>query len=553
MKKNKRALWWIFQNGKKCIPSICLLTVISISAALLSLKFTDISKTVLDVATGQAEGDFVNACVWLVALLIVHLLLSLATTFVNVHSTAKMDIEMKKNIFSRIINKDYLSVSKYHSGDLLTRLTSDLQIVINGIMTIVPNVSLLLTNIIGGFIMLYRLDSFFALLVLGVGPLILISARVYSSRYKQLHKDCQAASGKVRSFMQETMQNILVIKSFSNQDSVLDHNAKLQKESYRLQIKRTKVSVIAHILMYVAFNASYYFALAYGAYKLSLGLMTYGTITAMLQLVGKIQAPFKNISGLVPQVLSIIASVERILEIEDLKEEPAATGVTVSRDIYEKMNSIEFKNVDFEYDDATKIIHNMNISVKKGEMAVIAGESGSGKSTTVKLMLGILNKNAGEIYMATDDGNIPLGMETRNLFAYVPQGNLILSGTIRENITFACENATDEEIIKAAKIAQIWDFISTLENGLDTELGEKGLGLSEGQLQRLSIARAILYDAPILLLDEATSALDSVTEVNFLNAVKELTDKTCIIVSHKKAAFDMCDKVINFNDFKGNN
>lgn len=549
MKKNKRVFRWIYDNGKKCIPSVALLTLISVLAALLSLKFTDISKTVLDVATGQAQGDFVRACIWLVALLVLHLVLNLASTFVSVHSTAKMDIEMKKNIFNRIINKDYLSVSKYHSGDLLNRLTSDLNIIIGGIMSILPNVALLLTNIIGGFLMLYRLDRFFAMIVLAVGPLILISARVYSSKYKQLHKDCQAAAGDVRSFMQEAMQNILVIKSFNNQNSVLEHNAKLQKKSYRLQIKRTKVSIIAHILMYVAFNVSYYFALAYGAYKLSVGLMTYGTITAMLQLVGKIQTPFKNISGLVPQVLSIIASVERILEIEDLKEEPT-TGKKVSRDIYEKMNSIEFKNVDFEYDEGTKIIHNMNISIKKGETVVIAGESGSGKSTTVKLMLGILNKNAGEIFMDTEEGKIPLGIDTRELFAYVPQGNLILSGTIRENIAFACENATDEEIIKAAKIAQIWDFISSLENGLDTELGEKGLGLSEGQLQRLSIARAILYDAPILLLDESTSALDSITESNFLSAVKELTNKTCIIVSHKKAAFDVCDKVINFNDFK---
>jgi len=547
---NKRVLRWIYDNGKRRIPSIILLTALAIFMALISLKFTDVSKNVLDVATGQAEGNFVYWCIWLVGLLLLQLTVQVVINFITVHVTAKMDIDMKRNIFRRLIGKDYISVSKYHSGDLLTRLTSDLSIIINGIISIVPNVALILTNIIGGFWMLYHLDRFFALMVLAVGPIIVLSARLYSTRYKQLHKDCQEAMGNVRSFMQEAIQNILVIKSFNNQHSVLDHNEELQRKSYKLQIKRTKLSIIAHILMYIAFNASYYFALAYGAFKLSKGLITYGTITAMLQLVGRIQTPFKSISGLVPEVLSIFASVERILEVEDLVDEEAS-GQEVSRDIYDKMKSIEFSEVNFSYDEQAPVIKDMNISIKKGETVVIAGESGSGKSTTVKLMLDILHKNSGEIYMDTEDGKIPLGSFTRSLFAYVPQGNLILSGTIRENISFACENANDEDIIKAAKIAQIWDFIESLENGLDTVLGEKGLGLSEGQLQRISIARAILYDAPILLLDEATSALDGVTEQNFLEAVKELTDKTCIIVSHKKAAFEMCDKVIDFNKFTG--
>ena len=198
--------------------------------------------------------------------------------------------------------------------------------------------------------------------------------------------------------LQSLKQNfsILVIKSFNNQHSVLDHNEELQRKSYKLQIKRTKLSIIAHILMYIAFNASYYFALAYGAFKLSKGLITYGTITAMLQLVGRIQTPFKSISGLVPEVLSIFASVERILEVEDLMEEDTSHK-EISRDVYNKMKSIEFSNVNFSYDESTPVIKDMSISIKKGESVVIAGESGSGKSTTVKLMLDILHKNSGEI------------------------------------------------------------------------------------------------------------------------------------------------------------
>lgn len=545
LKKHKHAhIWgWIAKNTMRCIPAIILLTLLSIGISLISLRFTAVSKSLMDIATGAQEGKLFYAIFRLIILMVLQLIVQVAITFLNVHADAKMDIELKRNVFRTLIHKDYSAVSKYHSGELLNRLTSDLGIIVSGVIAMVPNVALILTNLIGGFLMLYRLDWMFALMILSVGPLILISSRLYSRRYKQLHKDCQAAAGKVRSFMQETLQNLLVIKSFNSQNRVLDHNETLQRKSYRLQIKRTKISITAHILMYIAFNAGYYFALSYGAWKISKGLMTFGTVTAMLQLVGKIQTPFRDISGLVPKALSISASVERIQELENMPEE-SHSGIELDKDVYAAMDSIQFENVTFGYGEAM-VMENVSFSISKGSFAVIAGESGAGKSTAIKLLLGIIHPHSGEIYLKTTDGRrLPLGSNSRALFAYVPQGSLILSGSIRENICFARTDATDEEIIHAAKIAQIWDFIETLDQGLDTMLGEKGLGLSEGQIQRLSIARALLYDAPILLLDESTSALDSATETAFLRAVKSLTDKTCIIVSHKKAAFDVCDQVI---------
>lgn len=551
--QNKAAAKWIFSNSKRCIPSVAALTLLTTASALISLRFTIVSKNVIDIATKSVSGDLVHACAWLAGLLIVQLLISVATTFVNINASAKMDIAMKRRIFGILIEKDYLSLSKYHSGELLNRLTSDLSIIVSGIISVLPNIAVILTNLIGGFIILYRLDSFFALLILCVGPLILISARLYSHRYKQLHKDCQAADGKVRSFMQETLQNILVIKSFSNESSILDHNQKLQMNAYRLKIKRTTVSVLAHIIMFMAFNAGYYFALGYGAWKLSHGLITYGTVIAMLQLVSKIQTPFKNISGMVPQILSIFASTERILELEDMPDEDKC-GRIIAKQEYAHMDSLVFDHVSFSY--GTKdapAISDISVTINKGETVVMAGESGSGKSTAVKLLLGIIKQQSGDIYINTDTGErIPVNAASRALFAYVPQGNLILSGTIRENIAFANDSATDEQLMRAADIAQIGAFIRTLPDGLDTELGEKGLGLSEGQIQRLAIARAVLYDAPIMLLDESTSALDSQTEIDFLNAIKQMTDKTCILVSHKEAAFKICDKVIDFNKISDN-
>lgn len=550
---NSKNTWkWVFKNAKGTIPSIALLTVLSVVLSLISLLFAMVSKDVFDIATKQASGNLLNSSAKLIVLLIVQLAIQISISFINVHANTKMEIDMKRNIFQKLITRDFLSISKYHSGELLNRLTSDVSVIVSGVITIIPSAALLLTTLVGSFCYLYSLDSFFALLILCIGPFILVSARLYSKKYKVLHKDCQLADGKVRSFMQEALQNLIVIKSFSNQNDVLDHNEGLQKNSYKLRIKRVKVSLLAHICMYIGMNAGYYFAIAYCAFKLSLGGMTFGTVSAILQLVNKIQSPFKDISSLIPRILSVSASAERILELENLNED-ICDGNETDRRLYDKIESIEFENVNFAYDE-TPVLKNASFSIKKNEISVIGGESGAGKSTAIKLILGIIKPQSGEIFAKCSDGQkIPLNSLTRSLFAYVPQGNLILSGTIRDNLIFGKKNASDEEIINASKTAQIWDFITSLEKGLDTELGEKGLGLSEGQVQRIAIARALLYGAPILLLDESTSALDSKTEASLLCALKEMKDKTCIIVSHKKAAFDICDNVIDYTRLKKEN
>ena len=545
-RKNMNAWKWIVKNGKRSLISVVILAVLAILLSLLSLRFTVASKSVIDIATKQQSGDLISACVLLGALLIIQLILQVSVNFINVHANASLDIALKKSVFKTLITKDYLSVTKFHSGELLNRLTSDINIIVGGIIAIVPQICLLLTSIIGGFMILYNLDRFFANIVLIVGPVLLICGRLYSKRFKQLHKDCQQADGKTRSFMQEALQNILVIKSFNNQNDILLRSETLQKDAYKLKIKRVKISLFAHICMYLVFNAGYYFALGYGAYRLSQGLITFGTITAMLQLVGKIQTPFKDISSMIPRFFAVSASVERIIELEQMPDEEKTDNACT----YSQLQKIVFDNVSFAYENNNPVIDNASLEVNKGEFVVISGQSGIGKSTAMKLILGIIKPDSGKAYIQTDSDEITLGEATRSLFAYVPQGNLILSGTIRENVAFGKKDAKDEDIIRALELAQIWDYISSLPEGLDTILGEKGLGLSEGQIQRISIARALLYDAPVLLLDESTSALDEVTEAEFLKTLKNMTDKTCIIISHKKAAMEICDKVIDYGRFK---
>ena len=540
---------WLIKNGKSSLLFIALLTVGSILLSLISLQFSMQSKTIIDIATGASDKSFVSACVSIVIMLALMLIVQISVSFINVHASSRLEISLKNHIFGILLGKDYLAVSEYHSGELLNRINSDVSVIVSGIVTILPKAALFLTSVIGAFVLLYRIDNLLAIAILAVGPFVMIGARLYSKRYKALHKKAQSADGKTKSFMLEMLQNLLVVKSFSNEDLMLGKSMELQNESYRLKVKRTKVSVVAQVGLFLVFNAGFYFALAYCAYKLSKNLITAGDIIAITQLVRQIQSPFQNMSGLVPQFFSAVASIERLIELEELKDEES-TGEHIGKEIYSRLDRIVFDNVRFEY---TKDSHisDINMEIKKGEFAVVAGESGAGKSTSVKLLLGILKPLSGEIYLRTTDGKKHyLGKNSKKLFAYVPQGNLILSGTIRENISFASETDNEEKIINVAKIAQIWDFITTLDKGLDTEIGENGLGLSEGQAQRISIARALMYDAPVLLLDEATSALDSQTEAELLKAVKSMTDKTVIIVSHKQAAFEICDKVVKIEKIK---
>jgi len=542
--KNKKVFPWLWKNSKKSRLYILLLTILSILFSLIQLMFVSASKNVIDIAIGAADGNLIGSALILLALLILQLTMQILINFTDVHATSRFEINLKKNIFRRMMNKDYLSITKHHSGELLNFLDSDVNIIVTGIIGIVPSLALFLTSIVGGVIMLWNIDNFLAVLILIIGPCLALGARIYSSKYKKLHKECQTADGNTKSFMLEMLQNLLVVKSFESEDNVIKKAEDLQKKSYRLRVKRAVVSVAASVGMFLIFNAGYYFALAYGAFKLSVGLMTFGDVTAILQLVSKIQAPFKNVSGLIPQAFSVLASAERLIDIESIKDEENS-GDYIKEEITDDFR-IVFNMASFKYSDDS-VVSNIDMTVKKGEFVAIAGESGAGKSTALKLLLGIFKPISGEIYIKDGDKKYEVGKNTRNIFSYVPQGNMIISGTIRENISFAKPDSTDEEIWKACDISVIGDFIRGLDKGLDTEIGENGIGLSEGQAQRISVARAVLMDAPVLLMDEATSALDTETEIKLLNNIRSMTDKTCLFVSHKQNTIDISDKVVYIN------
>lgn len=531
---------------KASLISVFLGFEIAVNAVLsvIGVRFAMVSKELIDIVTDQSDGDLKSAFTTLAVYLAVQIILIIAGSLTDARIRGKLEIRLKKDLFCSLLKKDWTELSTYHSGELMNRLTSDVNIIVSGIADIIPTfVSLAVTIILSAYY-LYMLAPSFALCIIPLGPIVLIFGRIYSRKIKALHKRCQEADGKTRSFMQELLQNVIAVKAFRAEDAVSDGAEKYQKAAYRFKLKRNAAATFAGVGLYIIFTAGYYVTLGWGALKISAGALTYGTLIAMLRLVSQIQTPFRNMSSLLSKTFSTFASAERIIELENMKEEKKSVDYF---ELYDKIDSVRVDDLTFSYTSAP-LIKDSDLVIKKGEFAAVSGISGIGKSTLLKLLLGLVSPSGGNIYLCSGDEKIPVGSDTRAYFSYVPQENMIISGTIKDNIRFYNKDASENDIMRCASIACVDDFVSELENGYDTELREGGGGLSGGQIQRIAIARALLYDSPMLLLDEATSALDEKTEAKVLKNIKSLTDKSCIIVSHKSAALDICDKIVKIED-----
>lgn len=542
---------WLTVICKKQIPSIAFIVLINIIYGVTSVAFANFSKRVIDGATEYKSLDYVIKFAFaLLGVVLLQMVLSFLRTGLADRCKGRIDILLKSHMLNVITKKDYSSVTKYHSGDLQNRLFNDVNIVSDSFTKIIPNAVYFVTRLVSSLVYLIIIDKIFALVFLVGGIIVFIVTRSFRKTLKKLHKSVQETEGKTRSFIQEFVTNLLAVKAFSVEEKMQKHTDELQEENFKAFIKRRNFSIFANTGLGTVFNVGSVFAIAFGAYRILTGAMTYGTVTAMIQLVNQVQAPFVSLSGIVPQYFSGIASAERLMEIEKLPDEADVNNQTFDKDaLYRSLKSISFDNISFRY-DRDIILNSTSYTVNKGDFVAIIGISGIGKSTLLKLLLGMFRVQDGEILLNTDKGSISVDKNTRKLFAYVPQGNMILSGTIRENLTFINENATDDEIQQAIEISCAKQFIDELPKGLETVIGEKGLGLSEGQIQRLAIARSILSKSPVLLLDEATSALDEKTEKQFLTNLKAMKNVTCIIVTHKKSALDICNKTIQIIDGK---
>lgn len=456
-----------------------------------------------------------------------------------------------------MLQKNYAGVARFHSGELLNRMFSDTGVVLSGVTDLPAGVVCLVFRLVAASSALLVMAPQLALIFIAVGTLVCLVMTFLRGLLKSLHKRVQEAQGTVRSFLQEALGSLLVTKVFRAENRVLARSAGYQEALFKIGMKRRILSLLGGAGFGLIFQAGYFLTMIWGCWQILSGALTFGTLTALLQLVGQVQSPFSGFSSLISQYFSTLASAERLMELEDLPDEPHREELdpeafqAARARLYRELEGFEFEGVGFSY-GRNPVLEGVNFRIEKGDFVSVTGLSGGGKSTLFLLLLGAYQPTSGHIrFLMGPDADRPElepGQDMRKLFAYVPQGNYLFSGTLRENVTFFRPEIENEAIWAALRTACADDFIQELPEGLETVLGEHGCGLSEGQMQRLAVARAILSGAPVLLLDEATSALDEATEARLLENIAVLRDRTCFIVTHRKAALEICNRHLVIED-----
>lgn len=551
--KKSHVLKWIFAKAKGGRIGIALLGAVHAAISLSAVVFAVLLQRVVDMAVAQNREGLVNWLLLLTGLILLQILLKGIARYAEERVRAASENAIRSNVYDVILTRSYGDISRCHSGELLTRLTSDITTVVNNLVTVFPNAFAMLVKLVGAAVVLFALDWRFTLIYLIGGVLLLGATALFRNRLKAMHKRVQKAEGKVRSFIQETIGSLLVIRSFGYEQGAEAVADDLMEKHKVRRLEKNMVSVLCNIGFGLLMNGGYMFGLAWCAFGIVRGQVTYGTLTAVLQLVGQMQTPFANISLYISRYYEMVASAERLMELENMPAESEAKHISnADRDeLYRQLDFIELENITFAYSDRDSdlVLDNASYTINKRDFVAIMGNSGIGKSTLLKLLLAVYNLSNGTMNFVTTNGEKrPVTAGTRPMFSYVPQESFMMSGTIGEAVAPLGQREIDRELVKRACQIACADFVEELPEGIDTRIGERGLGLSEGQKQRLAIARAICTDAPVLLLDEATSALDMETEARVLNNIKKLTDKTVIIVTHRTGALDYCNRVVTVED-----
>ena len=536
------AVWRWSKNIHWKVALICLLTV---AATICSLGTTLATKGLVDGAVSSDMGVLRRYAILLGTLILVRHLLSALRALLNIRASADLQKSLQGMLVRELLSRDYPSIKGFHSGELVNRLFSDISVIKGGVMNILPNILSIVVSFVGAAAILIAMDWHFVILMLAGGILGLILVLAFRAPMKQRHKRMQAAEGALHASAQETLENIRLIKASVSEDRALNRIETHQETLRTEQIRQGMFSFRMNDSMGLVFDFSWLFCMIWGCLNIFRGNLTYGSLAAMLQLIGRIQGPIASSVSIASQMYGVSSSAERLLELTDLPEEPRGEPM-------EDFDHILLDDITFIYDDGVEeVLQNINWMIRKGDFMALTGMSGGGKTSLFQLLLGIYRPTTGRVVFLKGGENpveMPASRGTRSLFAYVPQGNTLFSGTLRDNLTMFTDQASDEQILAAAKAACIDHVVEDV--GLDAVLGERGVGLSEGQAQRVAIARALLSGAPILLLDEATSALDEKTEAKLLENISAMRDKTVIIVTHRTAALAICDYTLHIADGK---
>ncbi len=543
---------WIFSYSKRYKWVIVYYTVLGLIGSSLSVVSALASKYLIDIITGYKTEQFALLLAIMIGSSVFSLLINSVLSRISLKISLYINNDIQSDIFDKIIDADWLEISRYSSGDVLNRFNEDIRTVSGNAVSWLPSIILNLYNFIITFFVIMYYDPMMAVIAFSSAPLMLIIGKLRVRRMRNYSKRVKEMGSKLMEFEVETFYNFDTIKSFG----VVEHYSKgLKKwqEKYKdfsleynwFSIKTGAVaSIFGMMISLVSF--------CYCLYLLWTHKIEYGTMTLFMSQGSKLSGCFKSIISIIPDFLNSSVSAHRVRELVELPKEVHIPESSEMDQWAEDGFEVRMTDVDFAYIENRQVITKSQFLAKPGEIVALVGPSGEGKTTMIRLILGLIHPEKGEVHMVASSGMaVNMNADTRHLFSYVPQGNTILSGTIAENMRMVKEEATDEEIVEALKIACAWDFVQNMPETINCNIGERGRGFSEGQAQRIAIARAVLRDSPILLLDEATSALDVTTERAVLrNIIRQRPNKTCIVTTHRPSVLNMCQRVYRIMETK---
>jgi len=543
---------WIFSYSARYKGAIAFYLLLGVVSTTLGLAGSVAAKYLIDIITGyQTDKLVLLICIFVggsLFKLIFDSIINRISTRLSIH----INNDIQADIFDKIVDADWLSLTQYSSGDILNRFNSDIGTVSSNAISWLPAILIAVYRFIATFVVILYYDAVMGIIAFASAPFMLLVSRAVIKKQREYGQKAREMSSKLMTFEVETFYNFDTIKSFGIAPYYSKKLRWWQERFKEISLRYNLFSIKTNIFMSVMGMLVEFAAFGYCLFRLWTHSITYGTMTLFLQQRSSLSDSFGSLVSIIPSFLNSSVSAHRIRELVELPKEVHLPESSALDPLAEKGFSVEMKEVNFAYVKEHQVITESQFLAKQGEIVALVGPSGEGKTTMIRLILGLILPQTGDVMLRAANGTqVPVNAETRHLFAYVPQGNTILSGTIAENMRTVKENATDEEIIQALKIACAWDFVGKLPDTIHTEIGERGRGLSEGQSQRIAIARAVLRDAPILLLDEATSALDVATERRVLrNIVQQKPNKTCIVTTHRPSVLNLCQRVYRVVDTK---
>ena len=553
----KKEWKWLLKYASKYRWQIFFYVVIGLLSTAMGLGASVASKYLIDSVIDHNTDTILKSAITAVTLAVTQILVSSAVSRIAGVVGTKISMEIRSGVYEQVVFSKWEDIRKYHSGDLLNRIEGDVNVVSNSIISFVPNVFTTSAQFIGCFIVVLCYEPTMALLAFMSAPFLVLSSKITTKLVRKYNEESREMNGKILSFYSESIQNLQTIKAFDITKRYVEQMKTNLQLHRKIKLDHDKFSIIMSLCMSLIGLAVAYSCYGLGVYKLWQGAISFGVMTLFLQLSGQLTGSFSALVSLLPSAISIATSAGRIMEITDLpleENQDSETAEKMEKSADESGVTIICNDLQYTYPDGDKpVVANVSFRAEAGETIAFVGPSGEGKTTLLRLILGLVEADSGELILETKDGQkIAVSECTRRFCSYVPQGNAIFSGTVADNLRIVKPEATDEEIINALVTADAWSFIEELPNGINTEISEKGVNFSEGQVQRMSIARAVLRDAPIIVMDEATSALDAKTEETVLaNMMKKYPNRTRIITTHRPSMLQYCTRVYKI-DSNGN-